>query len=203
MRTPMTTTELDLDLADAPVSSRGMDEALWARVRRGEPAAIGQLYDLHHQAVWAFARRLVGEAAAAEDLVHEVFISLPRVFARYREESSPRTFLFSVVVNHARHHVRTASRRRAAVSRFSREAPSAPRDPEQISEGFELAESMSRALYTLPIEQRVAFVLCEVEERSSREAAEIVGVPEATIRTRLHHAKRKLRDALDREGVRS
>ncbi len=203
MRTPMTTTELDLDLAEPPVSGRGADEALWAGVRRGEPAAIGQIYDLHHEAVWAFARRLVGEAAAAEDLVHEVFVSLPRVFARYRGESNPRTFLFSVVVNHARHHVRAASRRRAAIHRLSHEAPRPPRDPEQIREGAELAEIMSRALDTLPIDQRVAFVLCEVEERSSREAADIVGVPEATVRTRLHHAKRKLRDALDREGVRS
>jgi RNA polymerase sigma-70 factor (ECF subfamily) len=203
MRNPMTTTELELDLADPPVSSRGTDEVLCERVRRGEPAAIGQIYDQHHQAVWAFARRLVGEAAAAEDLVHEVFVSLPRVFARYRGESSARTFLFSVVVNHARHHVRAASRRRAAMNRLAHEMPYSPRDPEQIHEGAELAEIMSRALDTLPIEQRVAFVLCEVEERSSREVAEIAGVPEATVRTRLHHAKRKLRDALDREGVRS
>ena len=52
------------------------------------------------------------------------------------------------------------------------------------------------------IEQRVAFVLCEVEERTSTEAARIVGAPEATLRTRLFHAKRKLRQALEVEGVR-
>jgi RNA polymerase sigma-70 factor (ECF subfamily) len=201
----MTSTELDLDLTEPAVSSPcdEASEALWARVRRGEPAAIGRVYDLHHRAVWAFARRLVGESAAAEDLVHEVFVSLPRVFARYRGQSSPRTFLFSVVVNHARHHVRAASRRRAAMSRLARELPGSPRDPEEIREGAELAEILSRALDTLPMDQRVAFVLCEVEERTSREVAEIVGVPEATVRTRLHNAKKKLRDALDREGVRS
>jgi RNA polymerase sigma-70 factor (ECF subfamily) len=54
----------------------------------------------------------------------------------------------------------------------------------------------------LPIEQRVAFVLCEVEEKSSREVAAIAGVPEATVRTRLFHAKRKLRALLEEEGVR-
>jgi RNA polymerase sigma-70 factor (ECF subfamily) len=207
----MATTDFDLDLPQTDgvrplqLGATPMDAsaALWARVRRGEPAAIGQVYDEHHQAVWAFARRLVGEAAAAEDLVHEVFVSLPRVFARYRGEGSARTFLFSVVVNHARHHVRAASRRRAAMRRLSLVPPSAPRNPEQITEGSELAEIMSRALDALPIDQRVAFVLCEVEERSSHEVAEIVGAPEATVRTRLHHAKRKLRETLAREGVRS
>ena len=54
----------------------------------------------------------------------------------------------------------------------------------------------------LPIEQRVAFVLCEVEERTSREVAEIVGAPEATVRTRLFHAKRKLREELSKRGLR-
>ena len=47
------------------------------------------------------------------------------------------------------------------------------------------------------LDHRVAFVLCEVEERSSREVAEIVGVPEATVRTRLFHAKKKLRVLLE------
>ncbi len=60
--------------------------------------------------------------------------------------------------------------------------------------------ALTRALDTLPIEQRIAFVLCEVEERSSPDAAEIVGVPEGTLRTRLFHAKRKLREQLAREG---
>jgi RNA polymerase sigma-70 factor (ECF subfamily) len=47
----------------------------------------------------------------------------------------------------------------------------------------------------------VAFVLCEVEERSSQEVSEIVGAPEATVRTRLFHAKKKLRLALTTEGI--
>jgi RNA polymerase sigma-70 factor (ECF subfamily) len=52
------------------------------------------------------------------------------------------------------------------------------------------------------VEQRVAFVLCEVEDRTSKEVAEISCVPEGTIRTRLFHAKRKLRAELEREGFR-
>ncbi len=63
----------------------------------------------------AFAKRLVGETAATEDLVHEVFVTLPKAIRGYRGDSSLRTFLISIAVNHARHHVRAAVRRRRAM----------------------------------------------------------------------------------------
>lgn len=178
------------------------EDTLVLRLRRAEPAAVAEVYDAHHTAVRAFAKRLLGDAAAAEDLVHEVFVSLPKVSRNFRGDSSLRTFLISIAVNHARHHVRAAQRRRRAISAYG-ELPSADaRDPEHEARRKELAELLTRALDTLPVEQRVAFVLCEVEERTSREAAEIVGAPEATLRTRLFHAKKKLRQALETEGVR-
>jgi RNA polymerase sigma-70 factor (ECF subfamily) len=160
------------------------------------------VYDRHQAAVHAFARRLTGDAAAAQDLVHETFVSLPSAIRRFQGGSSLRTFLLSIAVNHSRHHLRAASRRRAAMERFSREPngdPSAS-GPEQHAMRVDLARELSRALDLLPLDQRVAFVLCEVEERTSREAAQIAGAPEATVRTRLFHAKKKLRDELERRG---
>jgi RNA polymerase sigma-70 factor (ECF subfamily) len=153
--------------------------------------------------VRAFAQRLVGDNGSAEDLVHEVFVTLPRAARKFRGEASLRTFLISIAVQHARHFVRSATRRRAAMNRFESEpvADDVP-DPEHIARRKELARILARALDALPLEQRVAFVLCEVEERSSREVAEIVGAPEGTVRTRLFHAKKKLRSELEREGVR-
>ena len=166
-----------------------------------DPAAVGEVYDRHQRAVRAFASRLVGDASAAEDLVHEVFVALPRAMRNYRFESSLRTFLISIAVNHARHHVRSATRRRAAMGRLALEPEGISADPEQLQRRKELASLLTRALDTLPLEQRVTFVLCEVEERTSREVAEITGVPEGTVRTRLHHAKKKLREQLSQEGV--
>lgn len=170
-------------------------------LRRGEPSAMGAVYDAHHSAVRSFAKRLVGEASLAEDLVHEVFLTLPHAARRYRGDSSLRTFLISIAVNHARHFVRSASRRRSALDRYAREPETGGHDPERDARRRELARALTRALDGLPLDQRVAFVLCEVEERTSREAAEITGVPEATIRTRLFHAKRKLRATLEAEGL--
>ncbi len=175
---------------------------LVARLARAERAAVGEVYDAHHAAVRAFARRLVGEPEAAEDLVHEVFVSLPKAARNFRGQSSLRTFLISIAVNYARHHVRGAARRRAAFGKLEREPLPENHSPEQATQQKQLARALSRALDSLPLDQRVAFVLCEVEERTSVDAARIAGVPEGTMRTRLFHAKKKLRTELEREGFR-
>jgi RNA polymerase sigma-70 factor, ECF subfamily len=74
--------------------------------------------------------------------------------------------------------------------------------PEEAAHREHLARALNEALDALPLDQRVAFVLCEVEGRTSGEAAELVDAPEATVRTRLFHAKRKLRVALTERGIR-
>lgn len=181
---------------------RSSPTGLVARVCAGDAAALAELYDQHAGALLAFARRLVGDPDAAQDLVHEVFMGAPRALAGYQGQASVRTFLTSVAINHARHHLRSASRRRAAGERMAREPEPEAGTPEQDAQRARLASALNSALDTLPMEQRVAFVLCEVEERTSREAAEIVGVPEATMRTRLFHGKRKLREELERRGIR-
>jgi RNA polymerase sigma-70 factor (ECF subfamily) len=185
---------------------RAEASTLVSRLKRGETTAVAAAYDEHAGAVFGFARRLVGDDAAAEDLVHEVFVTLPSAIKRFEESSSLRTFLISIAVNHARHHVRSASRRRAAMDRFALEPETSHMQgggtPEQEAMRVDLARALTHALDTLPIDQRVAFVLCEVEDRTSREAAEIVGAPEATVRTRIFHAKKKLREELARRGIR-
>lgn len=189
------------DTAFAEREGDGADD-LVARLSCGDRTAVAEVYDAHHGAVRAFAKRLVGEAAAAEDLVHQVFVQLPRAIQSYRGEASLRTFLISVAVNRARHHVRAASRRRHAMERYEQEPHGRYADPEQETTRRELSAVLSRCLDALPLDQRVAFVLCEVEERSSGEVSSIVGAPEGTVRTRLFHAKRKLRALLEEEGVR-
>lgn len=195
------TVNVDLSISYSGVDPDARAE-LCAELERAEPAAIGKVYDEHHEAVRAFATRLVGEPAAAEDLVHEVFVSLPRAIHGFRGESSIRTFLISIAVNHARHFVRAASRRRAALEKYSEEPPPSSPNPERELRRRELANALTRALDALPLDQRVAFVLCDVEERTSAQAARIAGAPEGTMRTRLFHARKKLRALLEKEGFR-
>jgi RNA polymerase sigma-70 factor (ECF subfamily) len=169
------------------------------RLRRGEPDALAEAYDRHHARLRTFAQRMIGDDAAAEDLVQEVFVTLPAAIRRFREGASLESFLIAIAINHARHHVRAATRRRRALERLQREPDRAHETPERRASGRQLADALVRALDQLPIDQRIAFVLLEVEERTSAEAALLVGVPEATMRTRLHHARRQLRELLARE----
>jgi len=169
-----------------------------------DSAVVAELYDLHHDAVRTFARRLAGDAAAAEDLVHDVFLRVPAALRRHRGECAVRTLLLAITVNVARKHVRAAARRRAAMARAGEQAADAGSvsTPEQDLVRAQVAAELHRALDALPLAQRVAFVLMEIEERSCAEAARIAGAPEATMRTRLFHAKKRLRELLRKRGIR-
>lgn len=166
------------------------------------PAAsisITQAYGEHHQAVRAFARRLLGDSAAAEELVQETFLAMPAALRRFRGDGSVRSLLLGICANLARNHVRGAARRRAAMTRFGLEAEASPSGPESTAIRAQLRETLQRAMDTLSHEHRVVLVLCEVEERTSREVAEILAIPEATVRTRVFHARKKLREAFGEE----
>lgn len=177
----------------------GPEVSLARRVASGDKQALGALYDAHHQPVRAFAQRLFGGAAEAEDLVQEVFLSAPSALRRFEGRSSLRTFLISIAVNHARHHRRAVARRMSALERMHLEPKGEGERPDERQARRALARTMQRLLEALPLDQRVAVVLCIVEERTSVEAAEIVGVAEATIRTRIFHARKKMKEMLERE----
>ena len=191
-----------LELTYPAVREAEEPQGLLARLRAGEPAALGEAYDQHHVHVRVFARQLIGDNALAEDVVQETFAALPRAIRGYLGGGALRAFLLGIAVNHARHHVRSAARRRAAVERLASEPVARSVSPEATAHHAQLAEALLRALDELSIDQRTAFVLCELEEQSSVEAALVLNVPEATVRTRLLHARRKLRAWFERRGMR-
>ena len=178
------------------------DSDLVARLRAGERAAVEEAYLAHHVAIRGFARRLVGDQAAAEDIVHEAFVALPRAIRRFRGEAPLRAFLIGVAANHSRRHIRSATRRRNATERLAAHEATIPRSVDATDQLItkQLAGRLWAALDVLPVDQRIVFVLCEAEQRTSVEVAEIVGAPEGTVRTRLFHAKRKLREMLEEPG---
>lgn len=185
-------------------TSRASEESVLLRLLAGQLDAVGELYDLHHEAVRRFARRLLGDETEAEDLVQEVFVKLPKIAKSYRGESSFRSFLIGITARTSQHHLRAAYRRRKLHERSENSSGyerNAVERPDAQAERQELAGILTRALDQLSFDQRVAFVLSEVERHTSREIALLVGVPEGTVRTRLMHAKRNLRVYLAKEGL--
>ena len=170
------------------------------RIGSREPAAIDEAYREHHAALRGFARRLTGDSEAAEDLVHDVFVVLPEAIRRFRGDSSLRTFLCAIMFRRAHKFIRSARRRRAAFEKLADQPPSREAQPPDAALAQqELAELLYRALDKLPDDQRAAFVLCEIEQLTAGEAGHIAGAPEATMRTRLFHARKKLRTLLEHE----
>jgi len=169
-------------------------------LRRGDRDAIGQAYVAYQVPIRAFARRLVGDPAVAEDIVHDTFVALPRAIRGYRGESPLRSFLIGVAINHSRRHIRASARRRRATERMAAARETDVLDGAAAMDRARLARRLWRALDELPMDQRVAFVLCEVEQRTSAEVAAIVGAPEGTVRSRVFHARKRLRALLGEEA---
>ena len=162
----------------------------------GESTALRLAYRQHHEVVRAFARRLLGSDADAEELVQDTFLAIPEAMRRFRGECALRTFFLSIAASRSRNVLRARRRRRQAEQRLRDEplssSSSEPR-PDEVLMRQRLAARLQRALDCLTDDQRLAFVLSEVEERSSLELSHILGIPASTLRARVASAKEKLR----------
>lgn len=162
----------------------------------GESTALRLAYRQHHEVVRAFARRLLGSDADAEELVQDTFLAIPGAMRRFRGDCSLRTFFLSIAAHRAKNVLRGRTRRRRAEERLEDEPQALfgqVAEPDEALLRRELAHRLQRAFECLSDDQRIAFVLSEVEERSSSDLSHILGAPASTIRARVAAAKEKLR----------
>lgn len=178
--------------APPPADERQMTAGLAA----GDIEALAWAFNRWHARVRVLARRLLCDDAAAEDVVQDTFAALPAAARRFRGDADLETFVLSIAVKRARSQQRAAIRRRRALGRFREPPPPGPLDPERDSYRRELASQLEAALDNVPLKLRLAFILCEVEGLTAVQAAAVADIPAATVRTRLFHARRQLRDLL-------
>lgn len=173
------------------------DEALVAACGVGESAALGMLFDRHHEAIYRFLSRLVRATAhEADDLVQNTFLEVWRSAARFGGRGAVKSWIFGVAANVARHHVRGEVRRRVAQASVAEVDGPAPRMPDEALMRAQLVGRVEVALTSLSHDLRVAFVMCDLEDISGVEAARVLGVREGTLWRRLHDARKALRVAL-------
>lgn len=170
-------------------------------LRDGSPIAVDRLYRAHARQVLAWVIRLGGPHLDAEDVAQDVFAVALRSASSFRGASSPSTWLFGITRNVVRN-----ARRRAAFRRFfGLESGPEPVDPgpgpDEALVRLRRRRQVQAALDRLSEDHREVIVLCEIEGRTAGEAASILGVPEGTVYSRLHHAKRKFATALGVEGL--
>ena len=186
-------------LFSAPRSAQAPD--LVAVLAARDAAALAQVYAEHRAALCAFCARVLGDRAAAEDLTHDVFLRLPELIHKLEPGRSLRAFLLAIAANRAQHYRRAAARRRKLAERVVQEPVGAAPRPDDAAERRWLQNQIARALEHLPPEQRAAFALAELEGQDAASIAQRLSIPEATARTRLFHARRKLRVILSAWGL--
>ncbi|HEY6458869.1 MAG TPA: RNA polymerase sigma factor [Polyangiaceae bacterium] len=185
--------------APARLDTEG-DPELLASAAAGDLAAVGELYDRHARHVWKVAYRALGDAAA-EDVVHQLFLQLPSLAHSYDGRPSCRSWLCGIGLRLALRHRRGAGRLRHWIAAFSQTAADrSTRTPERDAMARQELVTLERALGRLSEKNRVVFVLVELEDLTSEEAARVLQIPAGTARRRLFDARRQLQAALDEGG---
>jgi RNA polymerase sigma-70 factor (ECF subfamily) len=170
---------------------------LAARCRNGELGAFEELYRKHAGRLYHVAFRMVGNAADAEDLLQEIFLSAHRKLESFRGESALGTWLYRLAVNLCLDHLRSRSGRAIQLTDpLDDEAALPDAGHRGLAERTVTKMDLERALAQLPIGCRTAFVLHDVEGLEHREIGEIMGIAEGTSKSQVHKARQRLRGLL-------
>jgi RNA polymerase sigma-70 factor (ECF subfamily) len=185
------------DLSANPATS---DEVLIGRIANGDRLAMQVLFARHHVRVFRFVLRLVRNEATAEDLISEVFLDVWRQAGKFEGRSAVSTWLLSI----ARFKALSVLRRKpeAELDEETAEAIEDTSDiPDVTLEKKQKADIIRKCLSGLSNEHREIVDLVYYHEKSVEEVAEIVGIPEATVKTRMFYARKKLAELLKAQGI--
>jgi RNA polymerase sigma-70 factor, ECF subfamily len=175
------------------------DAALWERAASGNKAAFGELFERHAQAVWNHAHRLTGSWTLAEDLTSSTFLTAWRKVGEVtlvRDSALP--WLYAVAGNLARSEYRSSGRftrmlRRVATQETVEDHADSVADK---VDGEARMRVLLDAVARLPKSERQAVELCLIGEVSIAGAAEVLGLEEVSVRSRLSRARARLRRTL-------
>jgi RNA polymerase sigma-70 factor, ECF subfamily len=181
--------------APASAAAAASDEILLSRIARGDAVAMRALVARHQTRVYRWILRFVRDAALAEDVLNEVFLDVWRQAASFAGRSSVATWLLAI----ARFKALTAARKRIDVQLDEDGAASIP-DPadnaEKVLEREDERKLLRSGLAALSREHRGVLDLVYYHGKSIKDVAEVVGIPEATVKTRMFYARKKLAELI-------
>ena len=196
-------------MSPSPQRNPSDDADLLARTAAHELGAFESLMRRHNSRLFRVARAILKDDAAAEDAVQEGYLEAFRHAGEFRGDAQVSTWLTRIVINQSLMRLRRLKRDRIVVP-FEGEggdgsgATEEPRDeraesPATSTLRAEVRRLLERRIDELPAAFRTVFVMRDVEEMSVQETAELLGIPQATVRTRLFRARALLRQALARD----
>jgi len=157
------------------------------------PADFAEVYDLHGQAIFYLALRLLGDPAQAEDAVHDVFLKAFRKYGEFRGQSEVRTWLYRITLNHCSNLRQSWAARNihtVADESVFETAGAAASNPLHILETKELGERIQRTLDGLPAEYRLLLLLVADQELSYEQVGELTQQTADAVRGKLHRARK-------------
>jgi RNA polymerase sigma-70 factor (ECF subfamily) len=176
------------------------DDVLIARIASGDRLAMQVLFARHHVRVYRFVLRLVRNEATAEDLISEVFLDVWRQAGKFEGRSAVSTWMLSI----ARFKALSALRRKPEQELDDETAAAIEDqadDPEVTLAKKDKGAALRQCLTALSAEHREVVDLVYYHEKSVEEVARIVGIPEATVKTRMFYARKKLSELLKEQGI--
>ncbi len=182
------------------------DEALMIRFQRGEKEAFRHLVKRHQTPLYNFALRQTRLPALAEDIVQDAFVRVVQSAQDFKHEAKFSTWLYTITRNLCIDQLRKHALRKHPSLDQTQGEEEGPTLGEQTADtrasvereatGTELQGRITRAVSVLPEDQREVFLLREVSNLPFKEIAEITGVPENTVKSRMRYALERLQEAL-------
>jgi RNA polymerase sigma-70 factor (ECF subfamily) len=173
------------------------DSALVVAIGRWHEDALAEVFRRHAGAVFALARRVLGDVSRAEEIVQEIFVRLWNEPERFdSERGSLRSFLLAQTHGRAVDLLRSDSARRNREDRDARAAAEAGYDLEREVWDMAVADRVREAVGTLPQDERRAIELAYFGGRTYREVATELGTPEGTIKSRIRAGLKRMRVVL-------
>lgn len=171
------------------------DEALFEQVVRGQTERLSELVERYQGQLHSLALRLLHRRPEAEDAVQETFLRSLRFRHQFRQGSRVRPWLYQICLNVCRDQLRKKTRR--PESDLEDVVVADPGlGPEQQALREMTARAVRQAVMELPDKHREVFVLVQYQHMTYAEAAEVMGLPVGTIKSRMFHASAKLAEAL-------
>ena len=177
-------------------ASEASDETLIGRIAGGDQLAMRTLFARHRVALYRWLLRLVRDEALAEDLLSDVFLDVWRQAASFRGRASVSTWLLAI----ARHKAASARRRRndAELDEATVSTVPDPADDAEVTLQKKIrAEALRQSLHRLSPDHREVIDLAYYHGKSVKEIAAIVSISEATVKTRMFYARRKLAELVE------
>jgi RNA polymerase sigma-70 factor (ECF subfamily) len=189
---------------DAPEPSPDLDErSLIERCRAGDVAAFEPLVTKYRQRVWRLVFQVLRDREEAWDCAQDAFVRAFQSLGSFRGQSAFYTWLFRIAMNVATDRLRSRGAQARAfgtqpipAEEWERTAPDPEARPDQAALDSERRQRISQALDTLPPNARAIIMLSDVEGLSYREIATVLNCPIGTVMSRLHNARKRLREAL-------